>query len=193
MQTAKNRLREQLTTSRAEMSSFAREQAAGDLAEWMYSTPFDLGPGVVVASYVPVGREPGSPAMLDALLDQDVTVLLPIVPIGDPGPLDWARYDGEDSLAERRWGLLEPVGAPLGTGAVTEAAVILVPALAVDRTGVRLGRGAGYYDRSLTGASGEVVGVVYDDEVVGELPAEPHDRRVDWVLTPADGFRRLPL
>ena len=58
---------------------------------YKWHSPFDLGPGVVVASYVPVGREPGSPAILDALLDQDVTVLLPIVPIGDPGPLDWAR------------------------------------------------------------------------------------------------------
>jgi 5-formyltetrahydrofolate cyclo-ligase len=81
----------------------------------------------------------------------------------------------------------------LGPDAVALASVILVPALAVDRTGVRLGRGAGFYDRSLPLAdpSARLVAVVRDDELVESLPAEPHDVRMTHVLTPERGL--VPL
>lgn len=180
------------------MSPHAREQAAADLAEWVYSAPFRLEYDVSVAAYVPVGTEPGSVGFLDALLDRRVTVLLPVVAPGAPGPLDWARYDGPDSLRQGRWGLLEPATECLGIGAVTAASVIFLPALAVDRGGVRLGRGAGYYDRSLAtlstdrhGRRPELVAVVYDDEVLDELPADAHDIAVGWALTPGEGFIEL--
>ena len=71
--------------------------------------------------------------------------------------------------------------------------MILVPALAVDRTGVRLGRGAGFYDRSLPLAdpAARLVAVVRDDELVDHLPAEPHDVRMTHALTPRDGLVAL--
>ena len=127
----------------------------------------------------------------DALIDRGVSVLVPIVPDGDPAPLDWVRYDGATTLQPGRWGLLEPTGTRLGTAAIRAASVILVPALAIDKSGVRLGRGAGYYDRTLHGLSADLVGVVYDDEVVDSLPSGDHDVPVGWTLTPGDGFRRL--
>ncbi len=175
------------------MSMFVREQAAANLAEWVYSAPFRLEYDVTVAAYVPFGSEPGSPGFLDALLDRGVTVLVPVVPSGEPTALDWVRYDGASSLVRGRWGLLEPDGTRLGSDAVEAASVIFVPAYAVDRTGVRLGRGAGYYDRTLPGLTADVVAVVYDDEVVDSLPADEHDVPVGWVLTPEAGFRELPL
>ena len=55
----------------------------------------------------------------------------------------------------------------------------------------RLGRGAGYYDRTLIGSSAELVAVVYDDEVVDALPSGNYDVPVGWALTPAGGFRKL--
>ncbi len=189
--TLKNQLREEISAKRRDMSPFAREQAAGDLADWIYAAPFRLEYDVTVAAYVPIGTEPGSPAMLDALIDRGVSVLVPIVPDGDPAPLDWVRYDGATTLQPGRWGLLEPSGERLGTDAVHAASVVLVPALAVDKTGVRLGRGAGYYDRTLIGSSAELVAVVYDDEVVDALPSGNYDVPVGWALTPAGGFRRL--
>jgi 5-formyltetrahydrofolate cyclo-ligase len=71
--------------------------------------------------------------------------------------------------------------------------LVLVPALAVDHSGVRLGKGGGYYDRALSLSTGPVVAVVRDEEFVPSLPAEPHDVRVDAVLTPGRGVVRLPL
>ncbi|MCH5641901.1 5-formyltetrahydrofolate cyclo-ligase [Gordonia sp. ABSL49_1] len=191
MRTLKRRLRDEGTEHRARMSPFAREQAAANLAEWIYAAPFRLEYDVTVAAYVPVGSEPGSLAMLDALLDRGVTVLIPVVPPGEPDRLDWARYTGQQSLTRGRWGLWEPTGSRLGAEAIRAASVILVPALAVDKSGVRLGRGGGYYDRTLTGLTADVVAVIYDDELVDSLPAGPYDVPVGWVLTPEGGFGAL--
>ncbi len=192
MQITKDRLRAELEKRRSSRSADERDRVAADLAGWMYSAPFRLEYDVTVAAYVPFGTEPGSIAQLDALADRGVILLLPVVPAGPPGPLDWVRYDGPSSLIEGRWGLLEPKGDGLGTDAVQAASVIFLPAYAVDKTGTRLGRGAGYYDRTLAGADAELVAVVYDDEVVDEpLPVDPHDVRMGWVLTPDGGFREL--
>ncbi|MDP9461630.1 MAG: 5-formyltetrahydrofolate cyclo-ligase, partial [Actinomycetota bacterium] len=94
-----------------------------------------------------------------------------------------------------RFGLLEPLGPRLGPTAIGTADVIVVPALAVARDGVRLGRGGGYYDRALRHSRPDavVVALVHDDELVDELPAEPHDHRVNAVVTPSGGWRALPV
>ncbi len=191
VRTLKDQRREEAAKRRSTMTAAARERAAEDLAEWIHTCPFRLEYDVTVAAYVPVGDEPGSTAMLDALLDRGVTVLLPVVPDGEPAPLDWARYTGPGSLAPGRWGLLEPTHDRLGVPAIRAASVILIPALSVDKTGVRLGRGAGYYDRTLVGLSADLVAVVYDEELVDSLPAGDHDVAVGWVLTPGGGFQEL--
>jgi 5-formyltetrahydrofolate cyclo-ligase len=76
---------------------------------------------------------------------------------------------------------------------VADAAVVFVPALAVDRAGVRLGRGAGFYDRTLPLArsSALLVAMVRDDELVDEIPAEPHDIPMTHALTPRQGLVAL--
>ena len=144
------------------------------------------GPGVTVCAYVPVGTEPGTPAMLDILLAEGSLVLLPIA--REPGPLQWARYTG--SLVRAPYGLREPDGPHLDADAISAAAVILVPALAVDRRGARLGRGAGYYDRTLVRAdpAATLAAVVGDDELVDRLPADPHDVPVRAAITPRAGL-----
>ncbi|MGW5227748.1 5-formyltetrahydrofolate cyclo-ligase [Nocardia niigatensis] len=149
-----------------------------------------LGDAEWVCAYVPVGGEPGSLAMLDALRAAGARVLLPLT--GEPGPLEWAEYTGPEGLRRGRYGLREPDGAPVANG-IAKAAAILVPALAVDRRGVRLGRGAGYYDRSLSAchAGARLIAVVRDDELVERLPEEPHDHRMGWALTPFGGLRPL--
>jgi 5-formyltetrahydrofolate cyclo-ligase len=142
-----------------------------------------------VCCYLPVGSEPGSPELVNALVADGRRVLLPVVT--GPSPLDWAEYRGPDDLAPGPHGLREPAGPRLGPAAIGQAATILIPALAIDRRGVRLGRGGGHYDRSLPLAAptAVLVGVVRDEELVDRLPAEPHDILVGSVLTPVGGLR----
>jgi 5-formyltetrahydrofolate cyclo-ligase len=68
--------------------------------------------------------------------------------------------------------------------------LVLVPGLAFDLSGNRLGRGQGFYDRILSGASGVKCGVAHDFQLLENLPAEPHDAKVDFILTPSRGVRR---
>lgn len=174
------------------MSPFILSQAISELAAWMYSLPVDLAEGDTVAAYVATRREPGGAAMLDALVDQGIRVLLPIVPEGEPQRLQWGVYRDERHLEDGRWNLLEPQGIRLDPDTLVQAKVILVPAVAVDRHGVRLGRGAGYYDRTLAGMPGQIVAVVHDAEAVDyDLPEDDNDVRVQWILTPSGGFQAI--
>lgn len=148
--------------------------------------------GDTVCAYVPVGSEPGSPALLDRLVGLGARVLLPVAredESGQPQPLQWGIYRA-DGLVDAAFGLREPAPPWLGVEAIASAAVVLVPALAVDRTGVRLGRGAGFYDRSLPLAdpAARLVAVVRDDELVNRLPDEDHDVPMTHALTPGLGL-----
>lgn len=144
----------------------------------------------LTCAYVPVGTEPGSLALLEALRAAGSTVLLPLA--GAPGALNWAEFTGAENLTAARYGLLEPTSPPLGAAAITQADLVLLPALAVDRAGNRLGRGAGFYDRSLALArpQAQLVAVVRAVEVVEVLPSEAHDIAVHGALTPT-GLLRL--
>ena len=143
------------------------------------------------AAYVPEDDEPGHGRIPAAFTQLGARVLLPVVP-ADGRELAWAVDTGR--LATGRYGLLEPVGPRLGATAVGTADVVVVPALAVARNGIRLGRGGGYYDRALQHARPQavVVALLFDDEFVDELPTEPHDRRVSAVVTPSGGWQTLP-
>ena len=143
-----------------------------------------------IAAYVPEETEPGYGRLPAVFTRLGARVLLPVVaPQGRE--LGWAVDSGR--MAPGRFGLLEPVGPRLGATAVGTAEVVVVPALAVSRDGVRLGRGGGYYDRALRLARPGVVVValVFDGELVDELPAEPHDHRVTAVVTPSGGWQEL--
>lgn len=157
--------------------------------------PTLIADGDTACGYVPVGSEPGSMELIESLHRRRVRVLLPVARhdiAGTPQPLLWGEYR-PGGLVEARFGLREPGEPWLGAEAVAAAPVILVPALAVDRAGVRLGRGAGFYDRTLPLAdpSARLVAVVRDDELVAQLPAEPHDVRMTHALTPSAGL--VPL
>lgn len=149
-----------------------------------------------IAAYASFGTEPPTGPLRRALAARGVRVLLPVVLGTDLG---WADDEGVEPGGER--GLPEPTGPVVGLGAagLLEAGVtvVLVPALAVDRRGVRIGKGGGFYDRVL-GALPRAPGgprrlvVVHSEEVLDELPAGPHDlaATVDAALTP-DGL--VPL
>jgi 5-formyltetrahydrofolate cyclo-ligase len=179
---AKLALRDQLVTARGRLALSEIAARAHAVADLLLAT-VEVRRAATVAAYVSVGREPGSGVLLDALVSAGKRVILPLLlPDND---LDWATYAGADSLVSAGRGLLEPATAPLGLEAVATADVVVVPGLAVDGTGLRLGRGGGSYDRAL----GRVpVGtftcvVLNDDEVLDRVPAAPHDRRVTAAVT----------
>nr|WP_202036443.1 5-formyltetrahydrofolate cyclo-ligase [Streptomyces mexicanus] len=189
-------MRRSLLAARDALGADEVRRAARELASRALELP-ELARARTVAAYVSVGTEPGTLALLDALRARGVRVLLPVLlPDND---LDWGAYAGEDSLTRVRHGgrmaLLEPSGPRLGPQAVTDADVVLLPGVAVDARGVRLGRGGGSYDRVLArleraGAHPALVVLLYDGEVVAHVPDQPHDRPVKAVVTPS-GVRRF--
>ncbi|UOX99793.1 5-formyltetrahydrofolate cyclo-ligase [Blastococcus sp. PRF04-17] len=184
----KSDLRVRRLTRRRERSPEDRAAAAAALTAALLR---GLAGVRTIAAYVPEEEEPGHGRIPAAFTQLGARVLLPVVPaVGYE--LAWAVDTGR--LAPGRFGLLEPLGPRLGPTAVGTADAVVVPALAVARDGVRLGRGGGYYDRALRHARADaaVVAVVFDDELVDELPAEPHDRRVTAVVTPSGGWQALP-
>ena len=145
-----------------------------------------LAEGVdAVAAYVSRADEPPTGPLLEALAGR--RVLLPVLRADDD--LDWA--EAGDGLVEGRRGLREPAGPRLGVDAVAACGLVVVPALRVDRRGVRLGRGGGSYDRALARATGLVVALLHDGELVDALPADPHDVPVHAVALPSEGV--VPL
>ncbi|HEV2088241.1 MAG TPA: 5-formyltetrahydrofolate cyclo-ligase [Cryptosporangiaceae bacterium] len=187
---AKRRLRAELLGRRRALTPDVLAVAAARLGGHLLAG-LDERAVSSVAAYLPVGSEPGGPDLAAALDAVGLVVLLPVLrPDHD---LDWARYTGPDALITGSHGIGEPTGERLGVEAVGHVDVVVVPALAVDRTGVRLGRGGGCYDRVLARlpAGMPVVALLHDGELVERLPAEPHDRSVGWVITPAAGWLRL--
>lgn len=185
----KTALRDQLVTARNRRPLLEVSESAQAIAGHLLATP-EVRRAATVAAYVSVGTEPGTGPLLDRLLAMGRRVVVPVLlPDYD---LDWAVYDGPRSVVRARAGLLEPTGPRLGVEAVATADVVLTPGLAVDRTGLRMGRGGGCYDRVL----GRVpVGtftctLLYAGELLDEVPAAPHDRRVTAVATPG-GVTRL--
>lgn len=190
----KDALRERLLSARRARPAAERRTAADALSRHALELPELAGAGTV-AGYVSVGGEPGTARLIEALRERGTRVLLPVL-CGD-NDLDWALYRGPGSLAAGPRGLREPAGPRLGRDAVLAADVVLLPGLAVDADGTRLGRGGGSYDRvlaRLAGAKGGALPVLvvllYADEVVARVPREPHDHPVHAVVTP-DGVRRF--
>ncbi|MEU2118945.1 5-formyltetrahydrofolate cyclo-ligase [Streptomyces sp. NPDC016459] len=189
----KTLLRSRLLAARATLDAESLTRTAESLARHGVELA-ELAEASTVAAYVSVGREPGTRALLDALHARGVRVLLPVLlPDND---LDWAAYEGPEGLAKAGRGLLEPVGPRLGPDAVCAADAVLLPGLAVDGRGMRLGRGGGSYDRVLArltraGADPALVVLLYADEVVARVPEEPHDHPVHAVVTP-QGVTRFP-
>ncbi|MCX5604132.1 5-formyltetrahydrofolate cyclo-ligase [Streptomyces phaeochromogenes] len=194
-ESGKRVLRREFLTVRSRYTADDVRETGASLAARALELP-ELAHARTVAAYVSVGSEPGTRALLDALHARGVRVLLPAL-LAD-NDLDWGAYAGEGSLVSvqhrGKMALLEPAGERLGPDAVLTADAVLLPGLAVDARGMRLGRGGGSYDRVLArldraGADPALVVLLYDSEVVDRVPEEPHDRPVHAVVTPSGVHR----
>ena len=187
----KAELRAQILTRRSARPADQRSAAGKLIRDAVLDAPQVQMAGTI-AAYYSIGTEPDTRGLVYALWKRGSYVLLPVLrPDGD---LDWASYEGPDSLRPGPRGLLEPSEPVRGTAAVCSADLVLVPALAVDHSGLRLGRGGGSYDRALARVGGQVptVALVYDAELLESVPGGPHDQRVRMVARPSAGVIRLP-
>lgn len=141
-----------------------------------------------IAAYLSTPDEPQTREFLDWAAARGVRVLLPIS--RRDGLLDWAPYDaneeGEDVL-----GMPTPTSELLGPIAINDVDLIIVPAASIDRTGMRMGWGRGYFDKTLGSMERcpPVYAVIFDGELVDSVPSEVHDQKVNGVVTPSGVVR----
>jgi len=191
----KDGLRRAVLGRRRERPDAERAAVAAALPDVLLGSGL-LPDGGVVACYVSLGSEPGTGPLLALLAERGCTVLLPVTHDGRDGGgvrLGWGAARVPAAGGPVPPGAAASPGPDLGPGALAAAALVVVPALAVDTAGRRLGRGGGYYDRALDdlrrrrGWLPPTVALLHDDEVldaaVEPVPAEPHDVRVAHVAT----------
>jgi 5-formyltetrahydrofolate cyclo-ligase len=191
IQQQKAALRAHVLAARSRLSADERGVAGRLIRDAVLSLP-EVEMAGTVAAYYSVGTEPDTRGLVYALWKRGAYVLLPLLrPDGD---LDWASYEGPDSLVAGPRGLREPGEPGRGVGAVASADAVLVPALAVDLAGHRLGRGGGSFDRALArvGPLVPVIALLYDGELIDRVPAAPHDTPVRAVACPRSGVTPLP-
>jgi 5-formyltetrahydrofolate cyclo-ligase len=184
-------LRRRLAQARAAMPPEDRHESGRLIRDHILQMPQVAAAGTI-AAYYSVGTEPDTRSLIFALWKRGSYVVLPVL-LGD-GDLDWASYEGPDSLEAGPRGLLQPTEPVRGVGTVARADVVLVPALAVDVSGNRLGRGGGSYDRVLArvGPQVPVIALLYDGELLPAVPVMPHDQPVRAVARPRHGLTWLP-
>jgi len=187
----KGTLRRRQVAARTAMPDSIRNESSRLIRDHVLEMPQVTSAGTI-AAYYSVGTEPDTRGLIFALWKRGSYVVLPVLlPDGD---LDWASYEGPESLAPGPRGVLQPVEPVRGIGTVARADVVLVPALAVDVRGRRLGRGGGSYDRALARVGPQVptIALLYDSELLPSVPAEEHDQSVRAVARPEQGITWLP-
>ncbi|MBO0804137.1 MAG: 5-formyltetrahydrofolate cyclo-ligase [Nocardiopsaceae bacterium] len=191
VQAEKAALRKRLLANRSTITTDLHNGYSRLLRDHLLELP-QVGAAGTVAVYYSVGSEPSTRSLVYALWKQGHYVVLPVL-LSD-GDLDWASYEGPDSMVPGPRGLLEPSEPRRGVETVSRADVVIVPALAVSRAGMRLGRGGGSYDRALARVGERVptIALLYDDELLPSVPAAPHDLPVRAVATPGRGITWLP-
>jgi 5-formyltetrahydrofolate cyclo-ligase len=187
VQQRKAELRARVLARRSALPADQRAQAGRAIRDALLDRP-EVQMAGTIAAYYSIGAEPDTRGLVYALWKRGSYVLLPVLrPDGD---LDWASYEGPDSLVPGPRGLREPGEPTRGVDAVARADAVLVPALAVDGAGRRLGRGGGSYDRALArvGPLIPLIALVYDEELVGHVPSEGHDVPVRATASPRAGI-----
>jgi len=178
----KRALRAELRERRRVSPAAKRAAASAALTQNLVDLASDLG-ARSLSAYLSTPDEPDTREFLRWADEQGIRVLIPVSRAD--GLLDWAPYDG-DAEDTDVLGMPTPTTELLGPIAINEVDLILVPAAAVDRTGMRMGWGMGYFDKTLGSmeACPPVYAVIFDDELVDSVPRERHDMPVTGVVTP---------
>lgn len=178
----KRALRAELRERRRNMTALEQANATAGITRNLVDLVTDLS-ARSVSCYLSTTNEPNTRPFLNWARENGIRVLLPIS--RQDGLLDWTIGDGETER-EDVFGFPEAVGEVLGPIAINDVDLIIVPAAAVDKTGLRMGWGRGYFDKTLGSMEKcpPVYAVLFDGELVEEVPRERHDQPVDGVVTP---------
>ena len=165
------------------MTSTERVQTAAALTTNLESLTTSLGVNFI-AAYLSTPNEPATRDFLSWACKSGIRVILPIS--RPDGLLDWAPYDASEEMEDVA-GMPAPTTEVLSPMTINDVGLILVPAATVDRTGMRMGWGQGYFDKTLGSMEKcpPVYAVIFDEELVDSVPSEVHDKRVDGVVTPS--------
>ena len=179
----KRALRAELRERRRITTSKERAEADAAITQNLIDLTSDLG-SQSIAAYLSLPEEPGTRDFIHWAHENDIRVLLPVSRAD--GLLDWATYDAAEEDTDII-GMPTPTSELLGPIAINSVDLIIVPAASVDRTGMRMGWGRGYFDKTLGSMENcpPVYAVIFDDELVDTVPSERHDQRVNGVVTPS--------
>jgi 5-formyltetrahydrofolate cyclo-ligase len=183
----KRALRAELRERRRTRTSTERSADATRLTEQLETLTDSLGVNYL-AAYLSTPDEPQTREFLAWACQRGIRVILPISRAD--GLLDWAPYDASDETEDVQ-GMPAPTSEVLSPMTINDVGLILVPAATVDRTGMRMGWGQGYFDKTLGSMEKcpPVYAVIFDEELVDRVPSEVHDKRVNGVVTPGGVVR----
>ena len=183
---SKEELRSQVLRSRQERDAEQRLLVADAIANHLLAEAFTQVDRI--ACHLSMGTEPGTGPLITGLLKRGVDVIVPVTR-AEEHMLEWVVFDPAAPLRLSSIGVPEPDGPRLGPEALSDARLVIVPAMAVDHAGNRLGRGAGYYDRALAAVRAPVCAVIHANELVESVPHDAHDLPVQMAVTETGLFR----
>jgi len=177
---AKDFIRRTALVSRDGIPAADRQAAAQTIAARAFPVP--LPAGAIVSGFMPIGSEINPIPLMQRLAAEGATLALPVV-IGRGKPLEMRAWAFGAPLIEQQWNIkIPPPEAP-----AVDPDIMLVPLAAFDRTGHRIGYGAGYYDMTIAGLRARkklvTIGLAFAVQEVAAVPASAHDERLDFVMT----------
>lgn len=178
----KRALRNEALARRDALSANYRQSAAETIANFPF--PAKVPKGAIVSGFFPMKTELNLIPLMRALEAKGAQIALPRI-VGRGNPLSMRAWKFGDPLVPGQWGIREP--APDAKEVAPD--ILLVPFAAFDRRGYRIGYGAGYYDMTIAGLKAKkkviTVGFGFSAQEIGECPVEPHDQKLDYVMTEA--------
>lgn len=162
--------------ARQKRLTLARKDFAADIAR--HAETLHIPKGVIVGGYHALPDEADPALLMERLVELGCHIAYPRV-VGKGLPLEFHRVPDGEVLAPGAFGIHEPLD--IWPRAVPN--ILLVPLLAFDSSGYRLGYGGGFYDRTLALLKVPAIGIAYAGQEVASLPGEPHDRTLDMILT----------
>ena len=145
----------------------------------------EISSSKIIASYFSYGGEPNTYEINKKLIALGMRVLLPRI---NGTELEWRFWDGDLAEVEKINGIYEPTGEIFTN--LSHIDSVIVPALAIDHTGNRLGKGKGFYDRALASIDAFTIALIYSNEYSSTaLPREPLDIKIKAALTPEKLYR----